>query len=58
MTDDSIDILSSVRQLTLGGDPLDSSIATPMMEMRAPNQVRAGTIAPNIPSSNGTITTC
>ena len=43
--------------LTLGGDPLDSSIATPKTDVRAPNQVRAGIMAPNIPSSNGTTTT-
>ncbi len=42
---------------THGGDPLDSSIPTPKMEMTAPNQVRAGTSAPNIPSSRGTKTT-
>lgn len=42
---------------TLGGDPLDSSNATPKIDITAPNQVRAGTIAPNIPSSKGTTIT-
>lgn len=44
-------------KLTDGGDPLDSSIATPKMDMRAPNQIREGTFAPNMPSSKGTTTT-
>jgi hypothetical protein len=43
--------------LTDGGDPLDSSNATPTMDMRAPNQIREGTFAPNMPSSKGTTTT-
>ena len=43
--------------LTHGGEPLDSNIATPTIDMRAPNQVRGGTIAPNIPSSKGTTIT-
>lgn len=43
--------------LTFGGDPPDSSIATPKIDMTAPNQVRAGIIAPNIPSSRGTTIT-
>ena len=51
-------ILRRVIELTLGGDPLDSSSPTPKIDMRAPNQTRAGTIAPNIPSSKGTIITC
>ena len=42
---------------THGGDPLDSSIATPMTDMRTPNQVRAGTTAPKTPSSIGTTST-
>jgi hypothetical protein len=42
---------------TLGGDPLDSRIARPPMDMRAPNQVCAGTVAPSIPSSKGTTIT-
>lgn len=42
---------------TQGGDPLDSSIATPTTDMRAPNQVRAGTMAPKSPSSKGTTST-
>jgi len=49
--------LKTRRKPTLGGDPLDSSIATPTMDMRAPNQVCAGTIAPSIPSSKGTTIT-
>lgn len=40
--------------LTHGGDPLDSSIATPITDVKAPNHVRVGIIAPSIPSSNGT----
>lgn len=43
--------------LTDGGDPLDSSNATPKMDIRAPNQIREGTFAPNMPSSKGTTTT-
>ncbi|KAL5560763.1 hypothetical protein UlMin_036974 [Ulmus minor] len=34
-----------------GGDLLHSNIATPTMDMRAPNQVQAAITAPNIPSS-------
>lgn len=44
--------------LTLGGDPLHSSIAIPTEDMRTPNHVRAGTIAPKRPSSKGTTITC
>ena len=44
--------------LTLGGEPLHSSIATPRADMRTPNQVWAGIIAPNMPSSKGTTITC
>lgn len=44
--------------LTLGGDPLDSSIATPTRDMKAPNQVRKGTVAPKMPSIKGTTITC
>lgn len=43
--------------LTLGGDPQASIIATPKTDIRAPNQVRARMIAPNIPSSKGTTIT-
>lgn len=43
--------------LTLGGDPLHSSIATPIEDMRTPNQVRAGIIPPKMPSSKGTTIT-
>lgn len=50
--------ITSFTMLTLGGDPLDSSIATPTRDMRAPNQVREGTLAPNMPSIRGTTITC
>lgn len=45
-------------QFTQGGDPLDSSIATPRTDINTPNHVRAGIIAPNILSSSGTAITC
>lgn len=45
------------RTLTHGEDPLDSSNPTPKIDITAPNQVRVGTIAPNIPSSKGTTIT-
>ena len=45
------------RTLTHGGDPLDSSIPTPIRDIRAPNQMWAGIIAPSIPSSKGTTIT-
>jgi len=44
--------------LTRGDAPLDSSIPTPTIDTRAPNQVRIGTAAPRRPSSNGTTITC
>lgn len=43
---------------TFGGEPLHSSIATPIADIRTPNHVLAGIIAPNMPSSNGTTMTC
>ena len=43
--------------LTHGGEPLDSNIATPKTDMKAPNQIKEGTTAPNIPSSKGTTIT-
>lgn len=44
--------------LTLGEDPLHSSIPTPRAEIKTPNQVCAGIIAPNMPSNSGTTITC
>jgi len=45
-------------KLTHGDEPLDSSIPTPAIDIRAPNQVLVGTAAPSRPSSKGTTITC
>lgn len=43
--------------LTQGGEPLDSSRATPIRDVIAPNHVKTGMLAPSMPSSRGTIIT-